>query len=1251
MKTNKASLTAFTAIIAFTGGFHAPTLEAAPYALPDVPLIVSVRSIPNVWFQLDDSGSMDTEVLVQPYFNSCNYDSVLFCNDNDLAEVPPAGRLLDWTGAIRNNGQARMASFENVFAVDDHAYGGPDCPNGTLNSGGWDDTLDQCELETSALVKHRGQDVPYRQDWRGRSFALNVMYFNPNMLYRPWVDSNDAFTEASFVAARSWPVPDEVGYNEVVDLSGMHYNIWIDDKGFKGTKPEPTENDVNNGGNGIVDQWDSYIRVTLNSSSSFTCERVTHNPKSYNWSTQNPELRELRGINPSATTLAPTDSDCLMATASLSAAELSQRAANWFQYSRRRTHVARAAVGNVVGELPDFRYGTGNINQSNTFHPIPDVEIVDYATNNRAMLDVLYGTNRVTSGTPLRRGLSWVGNYYANGEGSHESPIIESCQKNFTLLFSDGFWNGSTPSTPNSDVDGDGAQLRNSSVLLADVARHYYNTDLRPDMPNGVPTDPFDSANWQHMVTYTLGFGVDGILVDTDGDGWPNPPMDVSDNWTSSGSENQQRVDDLWHAAWNARGKFFSADSPEDVFEDVKAALFNIGSRFGGAASAAANSGSISSESKIFQAKFDTSDWHGELLAFPVSIDGTLNGPAIWDANQLLSAKSNQYLRSNSGGRDVFTWNGSSSGTKFEWNSLTAAQQDLLDIGALGDDGLGELRVQHIRGDSSNEKSQGGTFRNRENKLGDIVNSDPLFIGFPPFFHSFDNYQAFFVEQVNRTGMIYVGANDGMFHGFREADGEELFAYVPDKVIKNLPRLTNVAYQHTFYVDGPPEYGDVQVDGDWASVVVSGLGAGGQGLFALDVTDPESFSADDVLWEFTDEDDADLGYTFGAPQIKRMANDKWAVIIGNGINNSENDGNASATGAGAIFVLFIEKGRNGWTSGDYVKLTVPGGSVDDPNAIFTPAAADLDGDSRVDAIYAGDRFGKMWKFDVSSNTPGEWGLDFNDSPLFDAGVGHPITDRPAIAPHPLGLQHGQLVIFGTGQFIQFADNTTIDQPTQSIYAIWDLAPLLAAEHTDHGYSRSDLSEGTFTVNNNVRIMGSGTAANWFDDNGDPDDRGWFIDLPEAGERIRRRPVLRNDVVFFVTLTPDDDPCSAGGTGWIMALDTATGLAATFPVFDIDSDQEITPENDQVGDGDIKDIVPAGVRSASIPNLPAFIYDDRPGFGHETDVFPPRPNAPRGCGVGSARAYTFTTQANGSILAIATATETLSCGRQSWRSER
>ena len=1133
-----------------------------------------------------------------------------------------------------------MYTFEYVFdGPNDHSYGSSCPPSGNGNGS----TLEECEdnVSNDRVYFYDGVYIPYRQDWRGRSADLNVMFFNPYSEYLPWADSDVSFSNASFNAARSWPVPGETGYSRTRNLTGFHYNYWLDDKGFTGDMPKPYADNVTDGPNGIVDQWDSYIRVTFTSASSVTCEKVTHDPKAYYWNNKN--SHELRGVNPEVKTA--TAEECNLATAGLPAATLAQNAANWYQYFRRRTHVARAGIGRVVSEIPEFRYGMGHINQTNANHPIPDETIKDYEANNRKLMDVLYSTDRRQNGTPLRYGLKWVGDYYEGDHSGLPSPIIESCQKNFSLLFSDGFWNGSTPGGF-GDVDKDGDRISNSSTTLADVARYYYNKDLSPSIENSVPTDAFDTAAWQHMVTYTISFGVKGALVDTSGDGWPNPPLKVSDDWTKSGVSDLDKVDDLWHAAFNSRGAYFAVENPQELVDSISKAVADIGNRYGGAASAAANSGSISSNSKIFQAKFDTVDWHGELLAFPVTAGGTIDGAAVWNAADELN-------KATPADRDIYTWNeGSSKGAEFKWSSLTDAQKAYLNMSPDGaTDSAGQERLDYLRGSKAKEEKKGGPYRDRAYILGDIVNSDPVYVGYPPFFYSFDNYHKFYAAQQNRTGMIYFGANDGMFHAIREQDGKELFSYVPNKVYPKLSKLTDPYYTHEFYVDGQPEYGDVQINNTWTSIVASGLRSGGQALFALDITNPDSFDATDVLWEFTDEVDADLGYTFSQPQIKRMSNDKWAVIMGNGLNNTEADGHASTTGAGALFIIFIENGLNGWQSGDWVKLTVPGGSTSNPNALFTPAAADIDGDNRVDTIYAGDRNGKMWEFDVSSDAPGSWGIANSGNPFFDAGTGHPITDRPVIAAHPMGRHLGELVIFGTGQFIENIDNTTENQPVQTLYALWDLSPDLVQDgFRSYAYDKGDLSKTTFKVDSGVRVIDQGSEVTWLTQDGDPYQRGWYIDLPDQGERINRRPILRDDHVFFVSMIPDDDPCSAGGSGWVMVMDTGTGLSPNFPVFDINSDSDVTDEGDLIDPDSDTPIVPVGMKVGSIPNLPAFIYDDRPGFTPDAADFPPIPNAERGCGVGNARAYTFTTQANGSIMAVETATEFLSCGRQNWMSE-
>ncbi len=194
-------------------------------------------------------------------------------------------------------------------------------------------------------------------------------------------------------------------------------------------------------------------------------------------------------------------------------AQTQQNIANWYEYWRRRSLLAKGAIAAVISASPGFRFGLSVINNSATlFVQVPAAAVVEYSTHNNDLLDDLYSFAWPALGTPLRGGLERVGRYYDNVLAMTD-PIISACQQNFSVLFSDGFWNGANPAAAIANADADA-----NSLTLADVARYYYNTDLSP-LPNQVPTSLLDDNNRQHMVTFTVAFGVDGLLVDTDNDG------------------------------------------------------------------------------------------------------------------------------------------------------------------------------------------------------------------------------------------------------------------------------------------------------------------------------------------------------------------------------------------------------------------------------------------------------------------------------------------------------------------------------------------------------------------------------------------------------------------------------------------------------------------------------------------------------------------------------------------------------------
>ena len=567
------------------------------------------------------------------------------------------------------------------------------------------------------------------------------------------------------------------------------------------------------------------------------------------------------------------------------------------------------------------------------------------------------------------------------------------------------------------------------------------------------------------------------------------------------------------------------------------------------AAGVAASSRTVDTSTRLYQTRFDASDWHGDVVAY--GMDGTGGLTLAWEAGALLrqTLLANGHQR-----RQILTYHGTARrGIPFAWNELSIAQQEALREPHDIDDQVAIDRLAYLRGDPSREGRPDG-FRQRGGPLGDLVHSRPVFVGAPGLPDVIDphTYPAFRNAQAGRAPMLVVGGNDGFVHVFSAATGQELMAYAPHAVFPHLIELTKPAYAHRYYVDGSPTAADVQTANGWRTWVVGGLGAGGRGAYALDVTDPARLAnaaasgnpALIVQWEFTAADDPDLGFTFSQPSIVRMQNGRWAALFGNGYN-SPND-------HAVLYVIFLDGGQDGtWTRGvDYVRIPASGGlpvQAGAANGLSTPAAVDLDGDFFTDLIYAGDLQGNLWKFDVSSPFPGDWDSAYRGgvtpAPMFvctDAGgQRQAITTRPEVGPHPIA---GTMVYVGTGKNLEPGDRSST--ATQTLYGLWDRqAP------TTTPYSRLDgsLLQQTMQQRGDVRIMDN-HAVDW--------NRhvGWFVDLPAAGERLISHPILRHRRLVFTSFVP-----SLGG-GWLNELHAPSGGRLPFTLLDLDNDGFYTVED-------------------------------------------------------------------------------------------
>ncbi len=292
------------------------------------------------------------------------------------------------------------------------------------------------------------------------------------------------------------------------------------------------------------------------------------------------------------------------------------------------------------------------------------------------------------------------------------------------------------------------------------------------------------------------------------------------------------------------------------------------------------------------------------------------------------------------------------------------------------------------------------------------------------------------------------------------------------------------------------------------------------------------------MWEFSNDDDADLGFTYSRPTIGLANNGRWVAIFGNGYNDT-------GSGEATLFILDIEKGMDGsWDSGDYIKISTGVGSATNRNGMATPALADLDGNGTIDRAYAGDLEGNMWAFDLSSTSTSSWGSAYGNSPLFTTDNNRPITARPVLSGHPAipdikspSNAPNILVLFGTGRYLVDADKTTTD--TDSFYGVWDKGT--------GSRSTSQLVKQVQDPNYTSGFFLTRDTVDW------SSKYGWYFDLPDPGERSFIYPIVRGEIVYFNSYVPTDDPCSTGGYGFPYAIDIAFGGSADRPVFFDDPD--------------------------------------------------------------------------------------------------
>ena len=604
----------------------------------------------------------------------------------------------------------------------------------------------------------------------------------------------------------------------------------------------------------------------------------------------------------------------------------------------------------------------------------------------------------------------------------------------------------------------------------------------------------------------------------------------------------------------------------------------------------------------IYQGTFDTSDWSGDLLSIPVSVAAN-NTVTIGTTNNWTAATKLGLLGSPETSRNIVMGasgaTASPTATDFAWGSVGTTMQGILNTSPTTStaDTLGEERLLYLRGKRALE---GSTFRLRNKLLGDIVNSGVAFSGKPLLSITSPTYNTF-VASVNslnsdkgRVPTVFVGANDGMLHAFDATalssegfnPGKELFAYIPSWMGTKLAALTSPNYvnNHQAYVDAPPVVAEAltgQSPDVWKTVLVSGTGAGGRGVFALDVTNPAAFDASKVMWEFTHQDDVDMGFVVGRPQIVKMRTNNWSsttptyrwfAAVPSGVNNYKStDGPTVTTGAPTLFLLALDKAAGvAWANGtNYYKINLPINDTTLKNGLVNFSSA-LGSTGEVRQMYMGDLQGNLWKmgFDRVSS-PADWNMTMLSPftkgstpaayPLYIARDASLKRQPISMAPNLIrgNSQDSTYVAFGTGQYLEADDKTTTT--SQSIYAVFDSETNVKADDPTEP-SRESVINGRDRLSPGAASLSTGVvtvpAFVW----GRPpmsitnlsttkERAGWYFDLPNPGERQISNARSIGDYLIFGSLIPGSAGsatlCMAsGGSGveYTVNIDTGNGTS-------------------------------------------------------------------------------------------------------------
>lgn len=905
--------------------------------------------------------------------------------------------------------------------------------------------------------------------------------------------------------------------------------------------------------------------------------------------------------------------DCANATYCTYEEEI-QNYANWWFYHRTRLDVFKTALSHAIVAVPDsLRLGYAGINQFSlsanlAMAPVPlgfrfaPAEVPLMGETSRHLFYKILKQQGTSPGTMSNLALVRAGLFFARNDSdgpwgtwpnpyslSQASPASTgstepksshaSCRRSYAMLATDGYYSeiyniGEKDSVKGSPVP----HPRGGSYVyepvppyssphygMADIAMHFWREDLRPDLPNNVEPikgDRGDPAFWQHLNFMAVTLGLDGTLertkqtlddIKTGGKSWPAPAV-IS----------PQAMDDIWHATINGRGDLINVTDAEEMtqaFNTLVSGILRASATQGGVAASTVR---LTTSTKKFVPVFTSGQWTGNLIATALDAKtGKEEDKPLWqvettdtDTGEELSNKLGPHAD-----RNITVGTGAAAGVGPKAVPFKHADMsdDLRNRVSTTD---AANLINYLRGDRTYEAGPNNTYRKRAFILGDIVNSNPTFVG-PDIDQGYSklanatnaaSYNTYLGTKRERAeGLIFIGANDGMLHAFRESDGKEVFAYVPHAVMPQLHKLARKDYEHRYFVDGPTSQGDWQrPNGTWRTAVLASAGAGAKSVFAIDAT-TNTLGASSVMWEVHSgmAGFEEMGNVLSEVRMGRRNGGIHFAFFGNGYY--------SASGKAQLFVVNMNTGA---------LVTVLDTKAGDNNGLGGVELV-LDDNNIVVGAYAGDLKGNLWKFDMRSSDANDWKVSTN--PVFkaktSAGAVQPITAAPLSIKHPQG---GRVVVVGTGRFFDAADVTTKDP--QAIYGVRDKEAFANMGSASIDGVSTLIKQELITKQASSRVVTafddttSTHTVTYYEVSVNPIDwsvkDGWYFNQPFDGQRMVY-PVTSfvKGLAKVDTIVPgaqSSDACTAAtpGTGYNYIIDILTGGTPQGPFLDTNGDNVV-----------------------------------------------------------------------------------------------